>query len=368
MALTSPWSRLIAERLTSLGLDLHLVDLQPRGNENLGYLNSGAAAATDSVSTLEAQVASVHRVLPPVAVIPRLLYSARALRRIARKSGADIVLSLYGGSLAAASYLSGVRPYIVYVVGSDVLLANWFERQMARLTLPAAATVIANGKFLAARTRDLVPKASVSVLYMGSDLERFSYSPRAAIPSFVCTRGFLPVYDNATIIRALGRLGAVPPQFAFSFLSSGPLLAESVTLADQLIPAAWRKGVVFHGGVSDTAVRDALQSASHYLSASLSDGASSSLFEAMACGLFPIVSDIPANREWITDQKNGLLFSPGDDSYLAECIRRAIAGEPWMAKARDANRRLVEERANIDVSMRAMVDLLASHSIGLPHK
>jgi glycosyltransferase involved in cell wall biosynthesis len=80
----------------------------------------------------------------------------------------------------------------------------------------------------------------------------------------------------------------------------------------------------------------------------------------MACGLFPIVSDIPANREWITHENNGLLFPAGDDSYLSVCIRRAIAGESWMAQARISNRRLVEERGNIDVGMRALVDLLTS--------
>jgi glycosyltransferase involved in cell wall biosynthesis len=141
---------------------------------------------------------------------------------------------------------------------------------------------------------------------------------------------------------------------------SDPGRDELLALADQLIPPSWRGRMVFSGGVSDSAIKDALQSASYYLSASLSDGASSSLLEAMACGLFPIISDIPANREWITHEKNGLLFPAGDDSALSACIRRAIVGEPWMAQARISNRRLVEERANIDVSMRALVGLLTS--------
>lgn len=360
MAVSSPWSRLIAQRLTALGVELHVVDLQARG-ESSGYLSAGAASTTDSVSNLESRVASVHRVLPPRPMIPRLIYSARALRRIARESRADVVLSLYGGSLAAASYLSGIRPYVVYVVGSDVLLADRLQKRIAQVTLTAAEAVVANGKYLATRTLELVPNANLTALYMGADIERFSYSERSAgSPTFVCTRGFLPVYDNATIIRAFGSLGNIPPDITVSFLSSGPLLAESVALADRLIPPSWRGKMLFSGGVSDTAIKDALQSASYYLSASLSDGASSSLLEALACGLFPIISDIPANREWVTHQKNGLLFPAGDDSYLSDCIRRAIAGEAWMAHARIANRRLVEERGNIDVSMRALVGLLTS--------
>ena len=359
MALSSPWSRLIAQRLTALGIDLHVVDLQARGES--GYLSSAAGSASDSVSSLESRVASVHRVLPPRPMIPRLIRSARALRRIVRECRADVILSLYGGSLAASSYLSGFRPYVVYVVGSDILLANWIQKRITRVTLTAAKAVVANGQFLAARTREVAPKANLSTLYMGADLKRFAYSESAAgSPTFVCTRGFLSVYDNATIVRAFGQLGDVPPDIEVSFLSSGPLLAESIALADRLIPPSWRRRMVFRGGVSDTAIGDALHAASYYLSASLSDGASSSLLEAMACGLFPIISDIPANREWVKHEENGLLFPAGDESYLSECIRRAIAGEPWMARARVSNRRIVEERGNIDVSMKALVGLLGS--------
>jgi L-malate glycosyltransferase len=359
MARSSPWSRLVAERLTALGVELHVVDFQVEGSAHAYLETNGDLVA--SIAQFESKVAGVHRVTVPSLGVARLAYSARALRRIAQQCNADVILTLYGGRYAATAYLSGIRPYVVYVVGSDVLLANWFQKRIAQITLTGAGAVVANGKYLAAKTLELVPDANITALYMGADTERFSFSEkRAGTPTFVCTRGFLQVYDNATIIRAFGSLSSVPSDMTVSFLSSGPLLAESVALADRLIPPSWRDRMLFSGGVSDKAMKTALQSASCYLSASLSDGASSSLLEAMACGLFPIVSDIPANREWVAHENNGLLFPPGNDSYLSECIRRAIVGESWMANARASNRRLVEERGNIDISMRALVGLLAS--------
>jgi glycosyltransferase involved in cell wall biosynthesis len=361
MALSSPWSRVIAERLTALGVELHVVDLQVRGSD-ASYLPLRPVSSGDSANNLESRVASVHRVLPPRPIIARLFHTVRALRRIARETRPDAVLTLYGGSLAATSYLSGVRPYVVYVVGSDVLLANWIQKRVAKVTLKSAAAVVANGRYLAARTLELVPTAKLTALYMGIDLDRFSFSAKPdCSPAFVCTRGFLSVYDNATIIRAFGKLNNIPSNLTVSFLSSGPLLAECVALADGVIAPAWRARMVFVGGVSDAAMNAVLESASYYVSASLSDGASSSLLEAMACGLFPIVSDIPANREWVVHEKNGLLFSPGDASHLSECIRRVLSAEPWMTSARISNRRLVEQHGNVDASMRALVDLLGSH-------
>jgi glycosyltransferase involved in cell wall biosynthesis len=115
---------------------------------------------------------------------------------------------------------------------------------------------------------------------------------------------------------------------------------------------------VFLGGVGEREMEGLLQSTSYYVSASLSDGASSSLLEAMASGLFPIVSDIPANREWITHEENGLLFPPGDHVTLAACLGRAIKNESWMDGARDTNRQLVRERADADTNMAGLAELL----------
>jgi hypothetical protein len=53
-----------------------------------------------------------------------------------------------------------------------------------------------------------------------------------------------------------------------------------------------------------------------------------------------------------------LLFAPGDDRDLADQIRRAIDHEPWMAKARVGNRALVEERANANLNMIKLLDIL----------
>ena len=82
---------------------------------------------------------------------------------------------------------------------------------------------------------------------------------------------------------------------------------------------------------------EALHSGSCYISASLSDGTANSLLEAMAAGLFPIVSDIPANREWIADGENGMLFPPGDHMALARCLERACRERAWMSSARETN-------------------------------
>jgi L-malate glycosyltransferase len=98
------------------------------------------------------------------------------------------------------------------------------------------------------------------------------------------------------------------------------------------------RNVELRGHVPPAEVRRVLQESEIYVSASISDGASSSLLEAMACGLFPVVSAIPANQPWVEDGKTGFLFDPGDANGLADALRRAVLDADLRAAARHRNR------------------------------
>ncbi len=84
-----------------------------------------------------------------------------------------------------------------------------------------------------------------------------------------------------------------------------------------------------------------------YVSSSLSDGTSISLLEAMATGTFPVVSDIPANRPWVEHGRNGLLFPPGDDAALANCLAEALEDAQRRAEAALICRQIVLDRGDL---------------------
>ena len=92
-----------------------------------------------------------------------------------------------------------------------------------------------------------------------------------------------------------------------------------------------------------------------YLSASHSDGSSVSLMEALASGLPVLVSDIPGNREWISEGEQGWLFPDGEASILADRIRFAAAGETRLADLGHAARALAERRANWDKNFQCLL-------------
>ena len=90
---------------------------------------------------------------------------------------------------------------------------------------------------------------------------------------------------------------------------------------------------------------DLLAQADIYVSTSLYDGTSVSLLEAMGSGAFPIVTDIPANREWITTGQNGFLVPVDEEKCLANRIIDAIRNQALLEKSRIKNLSIVEEKA-----------------------
>ena len=93
---------------------------------------------------------------------------------------------------------------------------------------------------------------------------------------------------------------------------------------------------------------------------SSTDGASASLFEAMAVGVYPIVSDIAANAPWIDPGVNGETFPVGDDAALATAIALALDNPERLEAARARNREIVMERLNFKTNMRRLEEALLS--------
>jgi glycosyltransferase involved in cell wall biosynthesis len=82
------------------------------------------------------------------------------------------------------------------------------------------------------------------------------------------------------------------------------------------------------------------------VSPSTHDGTPNSMLEAMACGCFPIMSDLESTREWINAGVNGLLFAPQDAMALSRQIVYALQNEELRQSAAEINRSLVQQRAD----------------------
>jgi glycosyltransferase involved in cell wall biosynthesis len=68
------------------------------------------------------------------------------------------------------------------------------------------------------------------------------------------------------------------------------------------------------------------------------------LLEALASGAFPVVTDIPSNREWIADGDNGLLVPIENENVLAKKIIDATRDKTLVERSRKENLSLIKEK------------------------
>jgi glycosyltransferase involved in cell wall biosynthesis len=83
-----------------------------------------------------------------------------------------------------------------------------------------------------------------------------------------------------------------------------------------------------------------------------SDGMPHSLYEAMACGTYPILGNLPPYQELLKDGINGRLVPVGDINALAEAMHWAAAHPEQRKAAAVINRQRIIEMADKDVQDR----------------
>jgi glycosyltransferase involved in cell wall biosynthesis len=155
--------------------------------------------------------------------------------------------------------------------------------------------------------------------------------------NILSNRNLLPVYSLLLVQPSCIKAGA-------KFLIAGNG-SEKGHLEKEAEALKVNPSIQFLGCVSHEKMAGLLAQADVYVSTSLHDGTSVSLLEAMAAGTFPVVTDIPANREWIKDGQNGFLVSTRDEKLLARKIVDALHNRELLEESRASNFAVVKERA-----------------------
>jgi glycosyltransferase involved in cell wall biosynthesis len=160
--------------------------------------------------------------------------------------------------------------------------------------------------------------------------------------TILSNRNLLPIYNVSLLIRALPIILKEEPRTKFLIAGDG---SEKENLESEVENLNLGHSVQFVGRVPHKEMPNLLSQADIYVSTSLYDGTSVSLLEAMGSGTFPIVTDIPPNREWIVPGQNGFLVPVNEEKILAEKILKAIRNKDLIERSRDKNFCLIKEKA-----------------------
>lgn len=279
--------------------------------------------------------------------LPRLVLD---FRRVVKKIKPDLIHAGPIQTCAFIAVLSGFRPILTMSWGFDLMRdveRGWAWEKITRYVLRNTQyfTSDANVTRDKAVSYGMNPEKTV-VFPWGVDLEHFRPHPAPRTPhsfTLFCNRAWEPIYGVDVLARAFVKIAAERPQLRLLLLGSG---SQGHLIRDILTNGGVLEQVTFAGQINNADLPRFYQMADLYISASHVDGSSVSLMEAMACGLPCLVSDIPANKEWLRDGENGWLFRDGSVDDLAAKIAQSLENYKLLPQMGQKARMIAEERAD----------------------
>jgi glycosyltransferase involved in cell wall biosynthesis len=278
------------------------------------------------------------------------------LRRIIKSIKPDIVHAHFLTSFGLLGALTGYHPFVVTAWGSDLLITpkrSFVYKWLLKFTLKKADLIFADAGFM--KEEVLQYEASpekVLIRPFGVNMEIFNsktrvYEDRARYV-ILSMRTLIKNSNVDMIIKAMKILKEKGIDFVLNITNQG---TEEQYLRCMACDLGLDSQVNFLGFLKRGDVYRFFDSSDIYLSIPTSDGASVTLLEAMASGLFPIVSDIAANREWIKDGLNGFLVPLNDPITLANRIILSVRKKGLRRKAAEVNRILVARKGELTKTM-----------------
>jgi L-malate glycosyltransferase len=222
----------------------------------------------------------------------------------------------------------GISPWVISTWGSDILVnarVSPLHRWRARRVLRGADLVTSDAMMLSDAVKKLAGEdLNLLTVPMGIDRALFDDGDGRHRREKVIlhNRNLENVYDLPTVLHGLAGFFKMFPDWRARLAGDGSLRGELMEMSRTL---GIDQKVEFLGRLPREQLMTELKGAQIYLSASLSDSTSVSLLEAMALGVYPVLSDIVANREWIPGAPWAQFFTPGQPDGLAKALFEALA-------------------------------------------
>jgi glycosyltransferase involved in cell wall biosynthesis len=284
----------------------------------------------------------------------KVLRSVRRARRIVDEIDPDVVLGQYLPSHGFLAALVDRHPLAVVAWSPDVPYATGrhpYDRWRVRLILKRADLTLVCGRHLLGHVRRLgADVRRVAATYVGVDAGVFHLgSGGVRDPNLVFTnREHKDILRVDTLIRALPRVALRFPDVRVVIANDGPLRRSLERLAERL---GVRERCGFVGRLGSEETVDHLCRASLYVSCSEVDGMSISLLEALACGAYPVVTDIPADREIVGGGARADLFPVGSESVLAERLSGCLGDPKRLEEGRLVNRGVFQRVGRLETNL-----------------
>jgi len=283
------------------------------------------------------------------------------IRKTVRLHNPDMVIAERTTSYGFLAALSGVQPVAIAQQGRTDLwpeksISIPFKKLLQGFAFKKADLIHAWGPVMTVSMAEAkVDMSKVMVLPKGIDLNLFENKNTADNSKIkaIVTRSLLPEYRHEVILQAFSILNKKGIAFSLTIIGDGKQLPFLKNLAREL---KIEDKVRFTGRIHNTELPKYLQDSNYYISMPITEGVSASLFEAMACLCYPVVTNLAGNRSWIEHRENGLLISVDDPQMLADELIWSFTNPQIRENTVQKNRAFVEKNANYITNMKIIAD------------
>ena len=305
-------------------------------------------------------------VTPPMGRIRWLsfLFSPLFLKRAIRKIRPDLIHVFYAYQDLNTLVFHRFKPLVVTVMGGDVLPDQSFNgrrRWLIKKLLDSADVITSKSLFLDGALHQIGNYAhKIRRVTWGVDIHRFSPGKEVHFLGeqwdlepgdlvFFSPRNCRPFYNQDLIIKAFAAYQSLHGEKKKSKLLISELFPKEayVKRLKVLVTDMGLQGkVYFVGAIPHKEMPVYFNLADIMVAIPPSDGMPQSLLEAMACGTYPILGDLPQYREMVEDGVNGRLVKMGDVKALTEAISWAADHPEHRKEAARINRKRILEVAD----------------------
>ncbi|MBL4938122.1 glycosyltransferase [Clostridium sp. YIM B02515] len=268
------------------------------------------------------------------------------LKKVLRKIKPDIINAHYVTSYGFIVSLLTRKKFVISAWGSDILIApkkNFIYKYITKYALKKCCLITSDSEHM---TNEIKKYTQSKVITVPMGIDKLICQMKGIKSSNeIIILSLRTVDKNCNIdyiIKAFNKFNSKYTSSKLIIANSGPEIYNIKKLINDL---RLDDKVELLGFISRSNLLELLLKSNIYISIPTSDSTSVTLLESMACGILPIVSDLPANREWVIHNHNGLVIENIHEDLLFEALIKAVNDENLQKRCNIENRKIILQRA-----------------------
>jgi len=283
-----------------------------------------------------------------------IIFSVRKIKNIIKEYNPSCIHIHQANSYAYYTLKAAKNsniPIVLTAWGSDILLlpkTGIFLSSMVKYNLRNATAFTSDSVYMAGEIRKLLPnkKFDITIANFGISITTITMPKENIIYT---NRLHQPMYRIDKIINAFGKF--IETQTEDWKLIIAGIGDETNNLKALSTKLSLNNKIEFTGWLESKENSIYYAKAKIFISIPKSDATSISLLEAMASGCLPVLSNLPANREWVKDKENGLLVDDLDSNFFEEALKINFENSSKI------NKELTEKHASQEINRNKFITL-----------